>query len=111
LILQGLLYVGKGYPISPYDTFEANSIIKNGDVYKLPFFWYIQTFTLLSDSLGEGSGWSPVGTYTFDVFGVSTTPRTLYGPSNLSGSATAVVSAKEYWSYDKTYNTSTGQPL
>jgi hypothetical protein len=107
--LTGVLYVGLGYPFSPYDTFEANSIVKIDDVYKLPFFWGIATFSLLSDDLGQG--WVPVGTYTFDVLGVSEVPRTLYGPSYLSGSATAVVSAKEYWAYDKTYNTSTGQPL
>jgi hypothetical protein len=111
LILPAFLYVGLGYPFGPYDTFEANSIVKNDDVYKLPFFWGIQNFSLVSDSLGEGSGYIAVGTYTFDVLGVSTTPRTLYGPSDRSGSATAIVSAKEYWAYDKTYNTSTGQFL
>jgi len=109
LILEAPLYVGLGYLFSPYNTFEANSIVRNDDVYKLPFFWGIQTFSLLSDSLDQG--WIPVGTYTFDVIGVSTTPRTLYGPPNLSGSATAIVSAKEYWSYGGTYDTSTGLPL
>jgi hypothetical protein len=105
----GTLFVGLGYPLAPYGTFEANSIVKNGDIYKFPFFWGIQGIVLLSDPLDQG--WVPVGTYTFDVLGVSTAPRTLYGPDGYSASVTAVVSAKEYWSYGGTYNTSTGEPL
>jgi len=105
----GNLFVGKGFPIDPYNTFEANAIVKNGDIYKLPFVWYIGGIPLLSDPLVFG--WVPISTYTFDVLGVSTAPRTLYGPDGYSGSVTAVVSAKEYWSYGGTYNTSTGQPL
>ena len=105
----GNLFVGLGHLFPPYNTFESNGIVKNDDIYKLPFFWGIQIFPLLSDDLGLG--WVPVGTYTFDVLGVSTTPRTLYGPSDQSGSAAAVVSAKEYWSYGGTWNTSTGEPL
>jgi hypothetical protein len=103
------LYVGLGFPIDPYTTFEANGIVKNDDIYKLPFFWGIGGIPLLSDPLVFD--WVPVGTYTFDVLGVSTATKTLYGPDGYSGSATAVVSAKEYWSYDGTYNTSTGMPL
>jgi hypothetical protein len=109
LTLESSLYVGLGHIFSPYNTFEVNSIVKNNDVYKLPFFWGIQPLPLLSDTLDQD--WVSVGTYSFDVLGVSTTSRTLYGPQNLSGSVTAVVSAKEYWSYGKTYNTQTGQPL
>jgi len=104
------LFVGLGYLLAPYNTFEANSIVKNGDIYKLPFFWGIQTIPLISDPLDLVDR-VPVGTYTFDVLGVSTATKTLYGPDGYSGSATAVVSAKEYWSYDGTYNTSTGMPL
>jgi len=103
------LLVGAGYFSPPYNTFESNGIVKNGDIYKLPFFWGIQGIPLVSDTLDEG--WVAVGTYTFEVLGVSTTPRTLYGPSDFSGSVTSIVSAKEYWSYGGTWNTSTGQPL
>jgi hypothetical protein len=102
------LFVGLGYVFPPYNTFESNAIVKNDDIYKLPFFWGIGGIALLSDPLE--AGWVPVGTYTFDVLGVSTVPRTLYGP-NLSGSVTAIVSAKEYWSYGGTYSTTTGEPL
>jgi len=104
-----VLYVGLGYPIAPYDTFEANSIVKNDDVWKLPFAWGLQSFSILSDPFG--GDWIPIGTYTIDALGVSAIPRTLYGPAYTSGSATAIVSAKEYWSYGGTYNPQTGQLL
>jgi hypothetical protein len=103
------LTVGLGHLFAPYNTFESNAIVKNGDVYKLPFFCGLQGVPLLSDPLDLG--WVPVGTYTLNVLGISATPKTLYGPDGYSGSATAVVSAKEYWSYGGTYDTATGNPL
>jgi hypothetical protein len=105
-----LLTVGLGYLTGgSYATFEANSIVKNDNAWKVPFAWGLASFSLLSDSFGQD--WIPVGTYTIDALGVSAISRTLYGPTYTSGSVTAIVSAKEYWSYAGTYNPQTGQPL
>ena len=114
--MEAVLYVGLGYPFAPLSSFETNGIVRNGSIFKLPFFWGIQTFSFLSDSLVEVNSlnpWVPVGTYSLNALGISRTSQILYGPNpNLFeiGYATASVSAKEYWSYGGTYDTATGLP-
>jgi hypothetical protein len=102
-------------PLTGIFELEFGGAKKNGDIY-----------TLGGRAVVDGDGYdglrtnsldgSVVGTWSMEFFGGPIVGN-LYSQSGGSGSwdgssgIIMTISAKEYWSYGGTYNTTTGEPL